>query len=204
MAVQRPGTHRAPATTTRGAIAAATIHAGPEAADPARRRLPGFLRPRRLAAAGVLGIALAVTTAVLPAAASWPLATRSAYVSQFYHSTHRANDIAAAWGTRIVPIRSGTVVFAGWKSNCGGYQVWVYHGNGLYTAYYHMSRETSYRGKVVSRASTTLGYVGHSGCATGNHLHVEVWRGTPWRSGSYRVNPWAYIDSGYYFPLRYR
>jgi hypothetical protein len=31
-----------------------------------------------------------------------------------------------------------------------------------------------------------------------------VWRGYPWSSGSYRVNPWTYIDSGTYLPYRYR
>ena len=162
------------------------------------------VQPRTtLARSTILALALLVI-AVVPATASWPVASRSSYVSQYYSSSHRGNDIAASGGTRIVPIRSGRVVFAGWRSNCGGWQVWVSHGDGLYTAYYHMSKETSYAGKWVTRESTTLGYVGRSGCASGAHLHVEVWRGYPWRSGSYRVNPWNWIDSGYYLPLRYR
>lgn len=90
-------------------------------------------------------------------------------------------------------MRSGRVIFAGWKSNCGGYQVWVSHGNGLYTGYYHMSREVTRVGARVSGGSTTLGYVGRSGCATGPHLHFEVWRGYPWRVGSHRVNPLNYM-----------
>lgn len=166
-------------------------------------RIAGSRGPRRTALSGVLAVLL-VLGAALPATASWPVASRSSYLSQGYHSGHRADDIAAPRGTRIVPVRSGTVVFAGWRSNCGGYQVWVSHGGGLYSAYYHMSRETAYRGRVVTRALSTLGYVGTSGCATGPHLHVEVWRGYPWRSGSYRVNPWNYIDSGSYLPYRYR
>jgi len=132
------------------------------------------------------------------------VASRSSYISQAYHRGHRADDIAAPRGTRILPIYSGRVVFAGWKSNCGGYQVWVYHGNGLYTAYYHMKRETSWKGRWVTRQTSTLGYVGTSGCASGPHVHTEVWKGYPWRSGSYRVNPFSYIDSGTYLPLRYR
>ena len=165
------------------------------------RRLPR--RPTRAALAAALA-ALLVLAAALPADASWPVASRSSYVSQGYHSRHRADDIAASSGTRIIPIRSGTVVFAGWRSNCGGHQVWVSHGGGLYTAYYHLSREATWRGRSVTRGLSTLGYVGASGCASGAHLHVEVWRGFPWRSGSYRVNPWAYIDSGTYLPSRYR
>ena len=41
----------------------------------------------------------------------------------------------------------GKVVFAGWKSNCGGYQVWVSHGNGLYSAYYHLRSESVSKGQ---------------------------------------------------------
>lgn len=158
---------------------------------------------RRMALAAALG-ALMVLASAIPAGASWPVATRSSYLSQGYHTGHRADDIAADGGTRIVPVRSGRVVFAGWKSNCGGYQVWVSHGNGLYSAYYHLSRLGASKGEWVTRESETIGRVGRSGCASGAHLHVEVWRGYPWRSGSYRVNPWRYIDDGYYLPKRYR
>jgi murein DD-endopeptidase MepM/ murein hydrolase activator NlpD len=153
---------------------------------------------RALAAAGLVAL-VAPSTAL----ASWPVASTSSYVSQYYHSYHRAIDVATTRGTRIIPIRSGRTVFAGYRSNCGGYQVWVSHGNGLYSAYYHMSRTSSYRGEWVSGGTETIGYVGTSGCASGPHVHVEVWRGYPWRSGSYRVNPWNYIDSGSYLPARY-
>ena len=158
---------------------------------------------RRLSIALVASAAIALIGA-LPASAAWPVAARSSYVSQYSHRGHVAIDIAAHSWTRIVPIRSGKVVFAGWKSNCGGYQVWVSHGDGLYSAYYHMSRENSYRGEWVSGGSETIGWVGSTGCATGPHLHIEVWKGYPWRSGSRRVNPWGFIDNGYYLPYRYR
>jgi murein DD-endopeptidase MepM/ murein hydrolase activator NlpD len=158
---------------------------------------------RRIAMAAALG-AILVAAAAIPVGASWPVATKNSYVSQWSSSRHIALDIAAPGGTRIIPIRSGKVIFAGWKSNCGGWQVWVNHGNGLYSAYYHMSRHTSYAGKPVTRQTTTLGYVGKTGCATGNHVHLEVWRGYPWRSGSYRVNPKNYVMTGTYLPNRYR
>ncbi|HKG56994.1 MAG TPA: M23 family metallopeptidase [Candidatus Limnocylindrales bacterium] len=152
-----------------------------------------------------LGLALLIAVLVPSVvAAYWPVASRYSYVSQWYSSYHRAIDIYAAGGTRVVPVRTGTTIFAGYRSNCGGYQVWVSHGNGLYTAYYHLSRIYTYRGEVVTGGSETIGAVGRSGCATGTHLHVEVWHGYPWHSGSYRVNPWNYIDYGYYLPYRYR
>ena len=155
----------------------------------------------------IRAIAAALIVAlVLPVAvqASWPVATRSSYISQGWHTYHRADDVSAAKGTPIVPIRSGKVVYVGRKSNCGGLQVYVKHANGLYSAYYHLSSESVYRGKWVTRQVSRLGRVGESGCTTGPHVHVEVWRDYPWHSGSYRVHPWRYIDSGTYLPARYR
>jgi murein DD-endopeptidase MepM/ murein hydrolase activator NlpD len=155
----------------------------------------------------IRAIAAALTVAVLlPVAtlAAWPVANKSAYVSQGYHSYHRANDLASYSGTPVVPMGNGTVVFAGWKGNCGGYQVWVSHGNGLYSAYYHLRSESVSRGQAVKGQVTYLGRVGQSGCASGSHLHIEVWRGYPWASGSYRVDPWGYINTGVYLPTRYR
>ncbi len=148
--------------------------------------------------------ALAVAI-ILPAAvlAHWPVVDRYAYVSQGYHYYHQADDLAAPLGTYVVPMRSGTVVFAGWKNNCGGYQVWISHGNGLYSGYYHLSRVLAWKGEWVTDQTTRIGRVGMTGCATGTHVHFEVWRGYPWASGSYRVNPWYYIDSGTYLPYRY-
>ena len=83
----------------------------------------------------------------------------------------------------------GTVIFAGWKSNGGGYQVWIAHGSGLYTTYNHMSGVSVGRGQHVSRGQQ-VGRIGSSGWATG-HLHFEVWRGPIWNGGS-RVNPLRY------------
>lgn len=153
--------------------------------------------------------ALAVAVAasiILPAAvfAYWPVANRYSYVSQRYSSTHRAYDLASYAGTPVVPSRSGTVVFAGWKANCGGYQIYVYHGNGIYSAYFHLRAEYVSRGQWVTAQKTMIGRVGSTGCTTGPHLHFEIWRGYPWKSGSYRVNPWNSIDSGTYLPYRYR
>ena len=155
----------------------------------------------------IRAIAAALTVAlILPAVvlAHWPVANRHSYISQSYHKSHRADDIASYAGTPVVPMRSGRVVFAGWKRNCGGYQVWVAHGNGLYSAYYHLRSESVSKGQYVRGQSTRLGRVGQTGCAKGAHLHMEVWRGFPWGSGSYRVNPWKFINSGTYFPYRYR
>lgn len=153
------------------------------------------------AIAAALVVALILPVAVM---ASWPVANRYSWISQGFHKGHYANDIASYAGTKVVPMRSGKVVFAGWKRNCGGYQVWVSHGNGLYSAYYHLRSEAVSKGQWVKRQETTLGRVGSTGCSSGAHLHFEVWKGYPWAGGSYRVRPWSYIDDGTYLPYRYR
>ncbi len=121
---------------------------------------------------------------------AWPVP--GGYISQYFHYGHPALDIAAPYGSRIVAAASGTVIFAGWKDNGGGYQVWIAHGSGLYTTYNHMSAITVGVGQSVGRAQQ-VGRVGQSGWATGPHCHFEVWRGRPWENGSYRVNPLIYL-----------
>ena len=148
-----------------------------------------------------LGVLLVIPLVSL---AAWPVANSTSYVSQRYSDGHRGLDIAAPYGSKVTPITTGKVIFAGWKRNCGGYQVWLSHANNLYTAYYHLAAETTSVGAYVSGSYTRIGTVGRTGCATGNHVHVETWRGYPWRSGSYRVNPWNYVMNGPNLPARYR
>ncbi len=119
----------------------------------------------------------------------WPVA--GGYISQYFHPGHYAIDIAADMGTKVMAAASGTVLFAGWKNNGGGYQVWIAHGSGLYTTYNHMSSITVGRGQSVGRAQQ-VGRVGMTGNATGPHLHFEVWRGPIWDGGT-RVNPLIYL-----------
>jgi murein DD-endopeptidase MepM/ murein hydrolase activator NlpD len=120
---------------------------------------------------------------------AWPVA--GGYISQYYHYGHPALDIAADYGTGVKAAAAGTVTFAGWKSNGGGYQIWIAHGSGLYTTYNHLSSIAVSSGAHVGRGSF-IGRVGASGWATGPHLHFEVWRGPIWNGGS-RVNPLSYL-----------
>ncbi len=121
----------------------------------------------------------------------WPVVGGGNYISQYFHYGHYAIDIAADYGSRVRAGGSGTVIFAGWKSNGGGYQVWIAHGSGLYTTYNHMSAITVAGGQHVGRGQQ-VGRVGQSGNATGPHLHFEVWRGPVWDGGT-RVNPLSYL-----------
>jgi murein DD-endopeptidase MepM/ murein hydrolase activator NlpD len=119
----------------------------------------------------------------------WP--TSSHHISQYYHYGHYGIDIDGSTGDPIYAAAGGTVTFAGWKNNGGGYQVWIAHGSGLYTTYNHMSGVSVGRGQHVGRGQR-VGRMGATGNATGSHLHFEVWKGQIW-SGGRRVNPLAYL-----------
>jgi len=122
---------------------------------------------------------------------SWPVIGGGNYISQYYHYGHWAIDIAAQYGSTVVAAAGGKVIFAGWKNNGGGWQVWISHGSNLYTTYNHMSAITVGSGESVSRGQQ-VGRIGQSGDATGPHLHFEVWVGMVWNGGQ-RMNPLNYL-----------
>ncbi len=121
----------------------------------------------------------------------WPVVGGGNYISQYYRYGHYGVDIAADYGSRVVAAAGGKVIFAGWKSNGGGWQVWISHGSGLYTTYNHMSGVSVGNGQSVGKGQQ-VGRIGQSGRATGPHLHFEVWRGRIWDGGQ-RVNPLRYF-----------
>jgi murein DD-endopeptidase MepM/ murein hydrolase activator NlpD len=122
---------------------------------------------------------------------TWPVIGGGNYISQYYHYGHWAIDIAADYGSTVVAAASGKVIFAGWKDNGGGWQVWISHGGDLYTTYNHMSALTVGTGDSVDRGQQ-VGRIGATGDATGPHLHFEVWIGPIWNGGQ-RMNPLDYL-----------
>jgi murein DD-endopeptidase MepM/ murein hydrolase activator NlpD len=119
----------------------------------------------------------------------WPVS--GGHISQYFHYGHYGLDIAAPYGTPVMAGAGGSVIFAGWRDNGGGYQVWISHGNGVYTTYNHMS-SVSVGGGASVGAGQQVGRIGATGWATGPHLHFEVWMGQIW-NGGYRVNPLNYL-----------
>jgi murein DD-endopeptidase MepM/ murein hydrolase activator NlpD len=91
---------------------------------------------------------------------------------------HQGIDLSAPAGTAVRATADGIVVFAG-RAGAYGRAVLIDHGGGWQTRYAHLKRIRIERGKRVTRG-TVVGTVGHSGNASGAHLHYEVLRsGTP-------------------------
>ena len=124
----------------------------------------------------------------------WPLPVAGTITSQFGHrvdpitgavSSHTGTDIACAEGTPILAAADGTVTVANGLDSWGGsygYYIQIDHGGGLETLYAHCSAICVTTGQQV-QAGQVIGYVGHTGRATGSHLHFEV------RANGNRVNP---------------
>lgn len=115
----------------------------------------------------------------------WPLPVAGTITSQFGHrvdpitgevSSHTGTDIACAEGTPILAAADGTVTVANGLDSWGGsygYYIQIDHGGGLETLYAHGSSICVTTGQQV-QAGEVIGYVGHTGRVTGNHLHLEV------------------------------
>ena len=115
----------------------------------------------------------------------WPLPVAGTITSQFGHrvdpitgevSSHTGTDIACAEGTPILAATDGVVTVANGLDSWGGsygYYIKINHGGGLETLYAHCSSICVTTGQQV-QAGEVIGYVGHTGRATGNHLHFEV------------------------------
>ncbi len=91
------------------------------------------------------------------------------------------------YGETIVASASGTVITAGNTGNGYGIHVVIDHGGGLSTLYGHMSSCTVSAGDYVSQGET-IGYIGATGYAYGNHCHFEV------REYGERTDPLNYVS----------
>jgi murein DD-endopeptidase MepM/ murein hydrolase activator NlpD len=99
---------------------------------------------------------------------------------------HNGEDIGAPLGTDVAATNDGIVrltvdhIFS-------GKGVFLDHGLGFYSMYFHLSEVSVKEGDLV-RAGQTVGKVGATGRATGPHLHWGV------KLNGARVNPYALLD----------
>ena len=108
----------------------------------------------------------------------WPLPITGSITSPFGYRTDpiTGTDIAAPAGTPILAAADGTVIVANGVDSWGGsygYYVKLDHGGGLQTLYAHCQTICVTAGQQV-QAGQVIGYVGHTGRATGDHLHFEI------------------------------
>ncbi len=122
----------------------------------------------------------------------WPIAvTDNMYISSVWGDgrNHGGIDITGNLNTAIYASYDGTVSYAGYMPDYG-YIVIINHKGGYQTAYAHLNTIYVKAGQVVSTGDVIAG-CGHSGIATGDHVHFEV------RIGGTRVNPAPYIGLPY-------
>lgn len=82
---------------------------------------------------------------------------------------HEGIDMMAAEGTPVVAVHAGSAVRT--SNLLGGNAMIVYHAGGSdWTYYAHLS---AYGATGQVSAGTVIGYVGHTGDTTANHLHFE-------------------------------
>src|SRR4051812_22576716 len=93
------------------------------------------------------------------------------YYKQFGQSGHNGLDLAAPEGTPVYAADDGTIEYEGWGQNhswaLAPAGIWILQNvGGSYAGYAHLSRTVVNKGQRVSKGQL-IGYVGHTGAATG-------------------------------------
>lgn len=108
---------------------------------------------------------------------------------------HLGIDISGTgYGSPIYAVDDGIVVEVSSRSQDGNY-VLLQHGGNIYTQYAHLDSAIVSVGQTVKRGQQ-IARMGHSGNASGTHVHFGVSIGWPYHNGeAYRwVNPRNYIN----------
>jgi murein DD-endopeptidase MepM/ murein hydrolase activator NlpD len=99
---------------------------------------------------------------------------------------HNGEDISAPLGTDVLAMNDGVVRLTV-DHFFSGQGIFVDHGLGFYSMYFHLSEVLVKDGDRV-KAGQLIGKVGATGRATGPHLHWGV------KLNGARVNPYALLD----------
>ena len=87
-------------------------------------------------------------------------------------SVHNGADIRAATGTKVRAPFAGTVVLTGFHYYAGG-SVYIDSGNGVITAFFHLSEINVKKGERVAKGQV-VAKSGSTGRVTGPHLHYSL------------------------------
>jgi murein DD-endopeptidase MepM/ murein hydrolase activator NlpD len=99
--------------------------------------------------------------------------THRAYNAGPYTSYHSGVDFRAPTGTPVYAAAAGTVVMAE-PLTVRGNVVFIDHGWGVLTGYWHLSSTEVVVGQYVEQGQL-IARVGNTGLSTGSHLHWEMW-----------------------------
>ncbi len=99
---------------------------------------------------------------------------------------HNGEDISAPQGTEVLATNDGVVRLTV-DHFFSGRGIFVDHGLGFYSMYFHLSEILVKDGDLI-KAGQIIGKVGATGRATGSHLHWGV------KLNGARVNPYALLD----------
>ncbi len=99
---------------------------------------------------------------------------------------HTGEDFSASLGEAVLSSNSGVVKLVE-DLFFSGKSIFIDHGLGMYSMYFHLSETLVEEGQEVQKGEI-IGLVGSSGRATGPHLHWGV------RINSARVNPLALMN----------
>lgn len=101
---------------------------------------------------------------------------------------HSGVDYPVGKGVSIKSIADGEVTLVA-DHYFSGKSVYIYHGNGLFTQYFHLDDFSVEKGDIIKKGQE-IGKCGSTGRATGPHLHVGVrWFGE-------RINPNLLYQNG--------
>ena len=98
---------------------------------------------------------------------------------------HYGLDIATVHGNPVVATADGSVIRVAYDGSLGN-NIIINHGNGITTLFGHLSKTLVKPGDKIKRGDT-IGLVGRTGRALGDHVHYEV------RLNGNPVNPNSYI-----------
>ncbi|MBT7610898.1 MAG: M23 family metallopeptidase [Bacteriovoracaceae bacterium] len=129
----------------------------------------------------------------------WPVPATTRISSNFgrrWGRAHTGIDIPAKYGEDIIAAENGVVSFSGSMSGYGKIIV-VKHGGNFSSVYAHNNENLVEKGQRIYRGQL-IAKIGHSGKATGDHLHFEI------RKNDVAVNPIAFIRHSRNFMLAYR
>jgi murein DD-endopeptidase MepM/ murein hydrolase activator NlpD len=118
---------------------------------------------------------------VRPMSVGKSFGVKRVYNGKVAEQAHMGSDYDSPVGSPILAVAAGTVVFAD-EMFFEGNAVFIDHGDGLISMYFHLSDIKVQAGQEV-RKGETLGREGATGRATGPHL----WFGVRWHDA--RINP---------------